>query len=271
MRNLKYDLTGQRFGRLVVICRATSDEVPDKNKQNNVFWKCKCDCGNTKFVSGGHLRDGHTQSCGCLHDENSRNVNKTHGKCHTRLHATWTNMLQRCTNPKNHKYNRYGERGICVCDEWRDFQNFYEWAMSNGYADELTIDRIDNNGNYEPSNCRWVDSYTQMNNTSTNKMLYYKDGYYSIADISRMSETPYNLLRNRLANGWGLEDAIKIPVRDGYKLPIICEDIEFESIDKCAKYYHIKPPTMRAWLKKNRIPKEFVEKGLRYKYDFKRN
>lgn len=93
MGNLKYDLTGWRFGRLVVDRRATVDEVPDKKRQNNVFWKCICDCGNVKFVSSGHLRDGHTQSCGCLHDENARAVNKTHGKYHTRLHVIWTNML----------------------------------------------------------------------------------------------------------------------------------------------------------------------------------
>ena len=143
---LKYDLVGQRFGRLLVLRRITKEELPDKNFYNQVFWECQCDCGNIKIVSSGHLRDGHTRSCGCLHDENARIIGRTHGKTKTRLHAVWTNMLQRCTNPNNKKYKNYGARGICVCDEWRDFIKFYNWAIENGYDEEAeygqcTIDK----------------------------------------------------------------------------------------------------------------------------------
>lgn len=149
------DKTGRRFGRLTAI-----------KYVGNRMWLCKCDCGNETVVYGGSLNSGTSHSCGCLGTE----ARTTHGKSDTRLYSVWANMKQRCHNPKSDEYHNYGERGITVCDEWlNSFEAFYEWAMANGYdpdapKGQCTIDRIDNDGNYEPSNCRWVNLSVQNAN-----------------------------------------------------------------------------------------------------------
>lgn len=161
------DLTGQRFGRLMVIKRNGSD------KFGNSAWLCKCECGNEKTVSSVGLKQGSTQSCGCLRLEGSNN--RKHGKSNNRLYRIYANMKDRCYRPKHNRYKHYGAKGIIVCEEWlNDFQAFYDWAMANGYADNLSIDRIDNNGNYEPSNCRWATVEEQANNKSNNVRLEFK-------------------------------------------------------------------------------------------------
>lgn len=153
----KLDLTGQRFGRLTVIKEA------GRTKQNRIKWLCQCDCGRQITVARDNLVNEHQKSCGCLRKNMAIERNVSHKKRYTRLYTTWKNMKQRCSNPAATKYDRYGGRGITVCDEWReDFQTFYDWAMANGYSDDLTIDRIDNDGDYEPSNCQWI---TQAENT----------------------------------------------------------------------------------------------------------
>lgn len=139
------DLTGQRFGHLFVV------EKTDLRQNRLVMWKCICDCGNETIVQGQNLRNGHTQSCGCR----KANIPK-HGLTGKRVYRIWRDMKQRCNNPRSHNYKNYGGRGISVCDEWQTFEPFYEWAMANGYRDDLTIDRIMVNENYSPSNCRWA-------------------------------------------------------------------------------------------------------------------
>lgn len=158
------DLTGQRFGRLFVIEREGSDN------QKRVTWRCRCACGRETVVASSYLLSGNTKSCGCLRNEVLIKCSTKHGKRHTRLYDVWRNMKGRCYNPKNRKYDRYGGRGITICDEWKnDFQTFYEWAMANGYDEnalfgECTLDRIDNQKGYSPDNCRWVGIKTQNNN-----------------------------------------------------------------------------------------------------------
>ena len=162
--NLKTkEMVGQKFGRLTVVQREGT------SSNGCATWRCRCECGNEVVVTGGNLRSGNTTSCGCFFKEmvasNNTKSKTTHGKTNTRLHTIWSDMKQRCGNPKDHFYYIYGGRGISVCDEWKnDFQAFYDWAIHNGYRDDLTIDRKNNDQGYCPDNCRWATWKEQANN-----------------------------------------------------------------------------------------------------------
>ena len=163
---MKSNLIGRRFGKLIVLEDGGRDSI------QNILWLCQCDCGNKTLVRTPMLNSGRTKSCGCLKFESR---NSTHGLGKTRLYSLWSKMKDRCFRKNNPAYKWYGGRGITICKEWiEDFINFYNWAMDNGYNDDLSIDRIDVNGNYEPSNCRWIPLKEQALNTRTTKFLTYK-------------------------------------------------------------------------------------------------
>ena len=205
------DLTGQRFGKLVVLGR-------NKEKQSNkkhVMWDCVCDCGNYTTVAGNHLNSGHTRSCGCLGVESIRTRCVTHGMTNTPLYRVFRAIHNRCEDPNNKEYHRYGGRNISVCEEWKSnggFQAFYEWAINNGYKKGLTIDRIDCDGNYEPSNCRWATYKVQNNNRSNNRLIEYNGMIYTLSELSEISTVEYSTLKYRLDNGWDVQKAISTPV-----------------------------------------------------------
>lgn len=180
-KSYREDLTGQRFGRLTVI-----EFVPADGKKSK--WKCRCDCGNITIVRRGDLKKGKTTSCGCFRREMRIKENTIHNATNTRIYRIWQGMKQRCFYSDSMYFKHYGGRGITVCNEWKnDFKAFYDWAMSNGYDDTLTIDRIDSNGNYCPENCRWVDMKTQCRNRRSNTMVKYEGEKVSLAEASERS------------------------------------------------------------------------------------
>ena len=208
--NVLKDLTGQTFGKLTVIERA--DSRLDKYGRKVAYWRCKCLCGKVTEVRGAELTSGHTKSCGCGIAESSYR----HGLYGTRIYSIHQHMLQRCYNPNNEHYKDYGGRGIKVCEEWHNENgvvNFYHWAMNNGYNDNLTIDRIDVDGNYCPENCRWVDYKTQNNNKRNTPYIAYNGETHTPSEWADITGISMKAIYDRIIRDkWPVEKALATPV-----------------------------------------------------------
>lgn len=186
------DLVGKRFGRLLVLEYIESSRRESPRKQ----YLCKCDCGNNLYARGDSLMKGATKSCGCYQKEYYKSGRyRTHNMSKSRLYGIWHGMKARCSNPKNQRYSCYGGRGIEVCSEWEsNFEVFKDWALKNGYQDGLSIDRIDVDGNYEPSNCRWITLSEQSDNKRDSRRIEYKGKMYTSKELSRMFGIPYSTI-----------------------------------------------------------------------------
>lgn len=197
------DLTGQNFGMLTTI------KIHSKSRNGNL-WECLCSCGNKSIVLTSNLLKGHTKSCGCIGVIKLIKMNTTHNLSNTKLYGVWGDIKSRCTNPKKDMYYIYGQRGIKMCEEWeKDFTNFYKWSMSNGYKDGLTIDRIDNDGNYEPKNCRWV-SYVQQNrNRRITIFIEHKGQRKTLMEWSELFDVKYHTAYDRYKKGLVFEKIFK--------------------------------------------------------------
>lgn len=196
------DLTGKKFWNMTVL------KYVGINQKGRSIWLCKCKCGKEKIVVGSELKRGKVKSCGCL----NRSID---GLYQSRLYRIHHMMLCRCYTKSTTNYDLYGGRGIRVCEEWRGkngFMNFYNWSMKNGYSDELSIDRIDVNGNYEPNNCRWATHEEQSNNMRRNKFLEYGGERLTVSQWARKLGINYNTLDKRLRKSWSVEDALTKPI-----------------------------------------------------------
>lgn len=212
----KEDLVGQKFGRWTVIAQAEPYRSREGSKKGT-RWLCRCDCGNEKIVAATSLKKGRSKSCGCLHIEVNQSLTK-HGhagtirkgvlKGRSQLYNTWGRMKQRCSNPKVERYPRYGGRGITVCEEWQTFKPFMEWALANGYEEGLQIDRIDNNGNYEPENCRWVTPRENTHNTSRSINLTLNGETHSISEWAEITGIKAGTLYKRYHLGWSTQNIL---------------------------------------------------------------
>ena len=197
----KYDLTGQIFGRLHVIDR----HVTTTEQHKKTLWECRCDCGKTVFVNTENLVHGQTRSCGCLLKETTGNMARKHDKSGDRLYGIFHNMHQRCKNPNDMNYPRYGARGVYVCDEWDEFEVFYQWAYGNGYANYLSLDRIDVNGPYAPWNCRWATALQQANNKRNTIKLTHNNKTQSLTEWANELGVSRNTLASRYQRGWSVD------------------------------------------------------------------
>lgn len=206
------DLTNMEINNLKVI------SFIGTNKKHRAVWKCLCNCGNEFTAVGSEIIRGKVKSCGCL----NKSIN---GLYKSRIYRIHHSMMSRCYVQNIESYKYYGKRGIKVCDEWHDFMNFYNWSINNGYSDDLTIDRINVNGNYEPSNCRWVTRKEQANNTSSNVYIYYNGETKTLSQWAEKVGIDRRTLYKRFSMGWNIEKALTTPVNKNFSRKKI-KDIE---------------------------------------------
>ena len=206
------DLIGHRYGRLTVV---TISEPTAKGKPQ---WVCRCDCGNEHVASASNLRNGTVRSCGCLRSESARrasSMRRTHGLTGSRLERIWKGMCTRCYNRRSLAFAYYGDRGIVICDEWlMNRAAFFNWALSSGYRDWFSIDRINNDGPYSPENCRWVNAIEQANNTRRNRVIEHGGMRLTLAQWAKRAGISTGLLWWRLESGWEIAMAVNTKTRN---------------------------------------------------------
>lgn len=198
----KYNLIGKKFNKLLVI-----EKCKERNGKK-VMWKCVCDCGNIVSVQTYHLTNNKIKSCGCF---SRKYINNEISKS---IYTIWSCMKNRCYSPQHQNYKIYNGKGITICDEWKnDFMSFYYWAINNGYQKGLSIDRIDNKGNYCPQNCRWTTKEQQMRNKTNNKMIKYKNQIKCLAEWCDILNLKYETIQSRFNRGWSIEKTFETPIR----------------------------------------------------------
>ena len=198
------DLTGMRFGRLLVIARSA------ERKTGNATWDVVCECGTKRIVRGNHLVGGRTASCGCLHNEITGNINRIHGLSNHRTHNIWMKMIARCHKPTDPAWNNYGGRGITVTQKWLD--SFEAFVSDMGLAPAgLSIDRIDNDRGYDPGNCRWATAKEQAMNRRSNRIVEWNGRSMTVTELAAFAPVNEKTLRARLSNNWPIDRAMTEP------------------------------------------------------------
>lgn len=211
---------GQKFYQLTIIELHHKREYIDKKGviRYREYYKCQCDCGNITIVEKSQLTTSKTKSCGCLQKSITSKMSKTHGFSKTKIYSLWCGIKDRCFRHKNKDYKNYGGRGIIVCNEWLKFENFYNWAIENGYKEGLTIERIDVNGNYEPNNCKWIKNELQSHNKRNNHYLTYKGKTQILSEWAKeMGLNNGSTISGRLKRGWTIKQSLITPIRQNRK------------------------------------------------------
>ena len=234
---------GERYGRLTIIREV--EPAGSSHKRVRRFL-CRCDCGNEIICRLPNLKSGTTKSCGCYRKFVSSNRRDCHHLQNTRIYRIWCGMKRRCYNKHNEHFDRYGGRGIIVCDEWKtDFMNFYDWAMSNGYDDKLSIDRINNEGNYEPSNCRWANQKQQIVNSTATIKCSLGGNIVSLSDIADILGVSFKRIRRivyMLNNGYDMSELLSLSKKDDSFMFAEETDAEKkEIVDLKPKFDELKP------------------------------
>ncbi|HDR8448215.1 TPA: hypothetical protein QC311_000234 [Bacillus cereus] len=197
------DIAGECFGMLTVLGKVKKGRL--------TYWECRCECGVLTYSSVTDLRAGKKKSCGCLAKKKRKLGNPTHElkNINKRLYTSWKNMKSRCLNEKNKSYRHYGGKGVVICEAWLSYEIFYNWSITNGYEDNLTLDRIDNDGNYELNNCRWVDVKTQVRNRSITAKVLFHSKEIPIAELAEEYGIDYLLVKARHNRGFKNDELIK--------------------------------------------------------------
>lgn len=233
------DIAGQRFGRLKVCWEAGLDY------DRHMKWLCECDCGKEVIVRGSDLRKGKQVSCGCYKRENASLIARTHGMSNNRIYHIWNGIKDRCNRPTNHAFKYYGGRGITLCDAWLDFEAFMSWAFSHGYDTNLTIERIDVNGNYEPENCKWISLPDQAMNTRKTHYITIGEETLPLTMWEKRKGHSKGLINGRLRRGFSEEDAVNLPKLKKQALRYITFKGKKQTVAKWSKELGIPSATIR--------------------------